>query len=76
MATTEPRPTYLPVLVVDHDVVRLDVAMHHSHAVGIVQRLQQFIEIVAYVIVRQGRVELLEVRVVNVLKHQCWRPGL
>ena len=28
---------YLPVVVVDHDVVWLDVSVHHSHTVAVVE---------------------------------------
>lgn len=31
---------YLPVLVVNHNVVRLDVAVHDAHAVAVIQRLR------------------------------------
>jgi hypothetical protein len=44
----------LPVLVVDHDVVRLDVAVHDAHAVAIVERLQKLVQVETDVVVGQG----------------------
>jgi hypothetical protein len=43
----------LPVLVVDHDVVRLHVAVHDPVAVAVVQRLQQLVQVEADVVVGQ-----------------------
>ena len=41
----------LSVLVVNHNVVGLDVPVHDSHAVAVVQGLQELVEVVADVIV-------------------------
>ena len=60
----------LPLLVVDHHVVRLDVAVHHAVGVAVVQRLEQLEDVVPDVVVRQGRVQDLEVGVVHVLKDE------
>ena len=54
--------------MVDHDVVRLDVPVHDAHAVAVIESLQMLIQVVPDVIVRQGLIQLLEVRVVNMLK--------
>jgi hypothetical protein len=43
---------------------------------AIVQGLQQLVNVVANVIVAQGRIQDLEVDVVNVLEYQRWRLGM
>jgi hypothetical protein len=60
----------LPLLVVDHHVVRLDVAVHHAVGVAVVQSLEQLEDVVPDVVVRQGRVQDLEVGVVHVLEDE------
>lgn len=64
----------LPLLVVNHHVVRLDVAVHHAVGMAVVQRLEQLEYVVPDVVVRQGRVQDLEVGVVHVLEDE--RGGL
>ena len=50
---------YLSVLMVNHDIVRFDITVHDAHAVGIVQGLQQLVQVVADVIVCQVLIQLL-----------------
>ena len=45
-----------PVLVVDHHVVRLDVAVHDAHAVTVVKGTQQLVEVATDIVVSQGLV--------------------
>ena len=51
--------TNLPMLMVDHDVVRLNVSVHDPHTVAVVQGLQQLKEIEPDVVVCQVLVQLL-----------------
>mmetsp|Transcript_12929 Transcript_12929/g.36903 ORF Transcript_12929/g.36903 Transcript_12929/m.36903 type:complete len:382 (-) Transcript_12929:17-1162(-) len=60
----------LPLLVVDHDVVGLHVAVHDAVGVAIIQRLEQLEDVVPDVVVRQGGVQDLEVGVVHVLEDE------
>ena len=53
--------TDLPVTVINHDVVRFDVPVHDTHTVTVVQCPQQFVEIIANVIVCQLLIEGLYV---------------
>ena len=39
--------------MVYHDIVRLNITVHDAHTVGIIQGLQQLIQVVADVIIRQ-----------------------
>ena len=54
---------YFSCLVIDHDIVRLDVAVHDAHAVAIVKALEQLEQIVADVVVGERLVQLLAVQV-------------
>lgn len=54
----------------------LDIAVHDALRVAVVQRLEQLVDVVAHVQVAQRGVQHLEVRVVDVLKHQRGRLGL
>lgn len=59
----------LPIFVVNHDVVWLDVPVHDAHAVTIVEGLKQFVQVEANVIVCQRLVKQFEVGVVDVLEN-------
>ena len=63
----EPEPS---VLVVNHDVVRFHVPMHDPHAVAVVQGPQQLVQVAAYVVIGERLVQLLEIRVVDVLENE------
>ena len=67
--------TQLALLVVDHHIVGLHVAVHDAHRVTEVQRLEQFEDVVPNVVVAQGGIEGLEVEVVHVLEDQARRLG-
>lgn len=47
------------MLVIDHDIVRLDIAMHDAVAVTVVERLEQLVEVVAKIGIGQRRIENL-----------------
>mmetsp|Transcript_72137 Transcript_72137/g.88486 ORF Transcript_72137/g.88486 Transcript_72137/m.88486 type:complete len:281 (+) Transcript_72137:214-1056(+) len=66
----------LPILMINHHIVRLHISVHDSLRMAIVQSLENLKDVVPNVMVRQRRVELLEVRVVDVLKDQAWGLGL
>mmetsp|Transcript_37563 Transcript_37563/g.103657 ORF Transcript_37563/g.103657 Transcript_37563/m.103657 type:complete len:272 (-) Transcript_37563:16-831(-) len=66
----------LPLLVVDHHVVRLHVAVHDPVGVAVLERLQQLKDIISQVKVRQRGVQLLEFSVVDILKDERRRLGL
>ena len=66
----------LPLLVVDHHVVRLDVAVHDAIRVTVVQRLQELEYVIPNVVVGQRGVQDFEVRVVHVLEDQARRLRL
>uniref|UniRef100_A0AAG5D8W7 Secreted protein n=1 Tax=Anopheles atroparvus TaxID=41427 RepID=A0AAG5D8W7_ANOAO len=67
--------TQLAVLVIDHHVMGLHVAVHDAHAVAVVQCLQQLVQIVPDVVVCERLVELLEVRIVHMLEDEGRRTG-
>lgn len=56
--------------MINHDIVRLDIAMHDSPRVTEIERLEQFVDVVPDVVVGQARVEDFEVGVVDVLEDQ------
>mmetsp|Transcript_39283 Transcript_39283/g.99006 ORF Transcript_39283/g.99006 Transcript_39283/m.99006 type:complete len:296 (+) Transcript_39283:247-1134(+) len=62
--------------MIDHHVVWFHITMHDAIRVAKVQRLQQFIGVVAHVKVCEGGVEDLKVDVVHILKDQTVRLGL
>lgn len=62
--------TELAFVVVDHDVVRLDIAVHDALGVTEIKRLQQLIYVVAHVVIGEFGVEVAEVGVVDVLEDE------
>ncbi len=63
----------LPLLVINHDVVRLDIPMHHTIGMAIIQRLEQLKNVVPNIEIRKRRVQNLEIRVVHMLKNETRR---
>ncbi len=49
--------------------------MHDAHAVAVVQRLEELVEVASDVVVCERLVELLEVGVVDVLEDEGGRAG-
>lgn len=55
------RLAYFSVFVIDHHIVWLHVSMHDSHAVAIVETLQQLVQIETNVVIRESLIELLKI---------------
>mmetsp|Transcript_28940 Transcript_28940/g.41358 ORF Transcript_28940/g.41358 Transcript_28940/m.41358 type:complete len:280 (+) Transcript_28940:342-1181(+) len=64
----------LPLLMINHDIMRLDIPMHHPIRMTIIQRLEQLKYIIPNIIITQRRVQYLEVGIIHMLKDQ--RGGL
>ena len=60
---------YLPLFVVDHDVMWLHVPMHDALAMAEVEGFEKLKDIVTDVIVHEPRVEATEVGIINVFEH-------
>jgi hypothetical protein len=60
----------LPVLVIDHNVVRFHIAVHDAFAVTEVQGLEQLVDVIADVDVVELWVEAAEIRVVYVFEDE------
>ena len=70
------RGPHFSVLMVDHNVVRLDVAMHNALAVAEVESFEEFENVEADVEIVELGVEAAEVGVVHVLEDERWRFAL
>jgi hypothetical protein len=46
------------IFVIDHDIVRLHVSVHDSHAMAIIQCFEEFVEVIPDIIVRQCLIQL------------------
>lgn len=56
--------------MVDHNVMRLHVSMHYALAVTVVERLEEFGDVVPHVQVVELGIEGSEVRVVDILEDE------
>lgn len=56
--------------MIDHDIVRLHIAMHDTLTMAEVQRFEELIDIVADIVVGESRIERAEVGIVHILEHQ------
>lgn len=63
--------TYLALLMINHDVMGLHIAVHDTLAVTEVQRLEELVDVEADIIVREAGVQGAEIGVVDSLKHQA-----
>lgn len=61
---------YLSVLMIDHNIMRLHIAVHDSFAVAVVQSLEELKDVIPDVEVVELGVEAAEVGVVDVLEDQ------
>lgn len=53
-----------------------DITMHDSIGMTVIKRLEQFKDVIADIIVGEGRVQHFEVGIVDVFKDEGWRFGL
>lgn len=67
---------YLAVVMVDHNVVRLDVAVHNALAVAEVKSLEQLVDVEADVEVVELGIQTPEVGVVDVFEDEGRRLTL
>jgi hypothetical protein len=67
---------YLPVIMIDHNVVRLDVAVHNALAVAEVKSLEQLMDIEADIEVVELGIQAPEVCVVDVFEDEGRRLTL
>ena len=65
---------HLALFVVNHDIMWLDISMHNTLAVAVVQGLKKLEYVKAYVIVGELGIQVTEIGVVDILKYE--RGGL
>lgn len=62
--------SYLPVLMIDHNVMRLHISMHDALAVTEVECLEEFEDVVSHVQVVELGIERAEVGVVDIFEYE------
>ena len=62
--------------MVDHDIMRFDVAMHDSPRMAEVERFEEFVDVVSYVVVGESRVENFKIGVVDIFEDDGGSFGL
>ena len=75
LSKTPINETQFTLLVINHHIVRLHIAVHDAHGVTILESLQQLVNVVPDVVIRQRGIQRLEVKVVDVLEDQAWSFG-
>lgn len=68
--------TYLPVLMIDHNVMRLHISVHDALAVTEIKRLEKLKNVKPHIEIGELGVEVAEVGVVDVLKDERGRLAL
>lgn len=63
--------TNLALLMVNHDIVGLHVAVHDAFAVTEVQRLKQLVDVEANVVVGEPRIECAEIGIIHGFEDQA-----
>mmetsp|Transcript_24785 Transcript_24785/g.44546 ORF Transcript_24785/g.44546 Transcript_24785/m.44546 type:complete len:298 (-) Transcript_24785:194-1087(-) len=66
----------LPLLVINHDIMRLDIPMHHPIGVTIIQRLEKLKNIIPNIIIRERGIQNLEIGIIHMLKDKRGSLGL
>mmetsp|Transcript_30918 Transcript_30918/g.52835 ORF Transcript_30918/g.52835 Transcript_30918/m.52835 type:complete len:331 (+) Transcript_30918:505-1497(+) len=66
----------LSLLVIDHDIVRLHVPVHDSIGMTVIERLEQFEDVIPNIVVREGGVQYLEIGIVDMLEDEGGSLGL
>ena len=64
------RITYLSLVMINHDIVRLDIPVHDAFAMAEVQRLEELEDVEPHIVVHKSRIQRPEVCVVHVLENQ------
>lgn len=65
---------YLPVLMIDHNVMRFDVSVHDAFAVAEVQGLEEFVDVKSNIEIVELGIEAPEIDIVDILENE--RRGL
>lgn len=60
--------TNLLILMINHNIMRLDISVHYSLAVTEIQGLQKFVDVETDIVIIELRVQAAEVGVVDILK--------
>jgi len=58
--------------MVDHNVMRFHIAVHNAFTVTVIQRLEEFEDVVSDIDVVELRIETPEIRVVDIFEDQGW----
>lgn len=74
--TCHARLTNLPVLMIDHNVMRLNISMHNTLAVAEVQSLEELKDVEPDIDVIELGVEASEIGIVDVLENEGRRLTL
>lgn len=67
---SEVHESYLSPLVIYHDVMWLHIPMHDSFAVAEVQSFEQFVNVVADIIIDKAGIQSPEVGIVDILENE------
>ena len=55
--------------MIDHNIMRFDVAMHDSPRMTEIERFEEFVDVVSYVVVGEARIEDFEIGVVDIFEN-------
>mmetsp|Transcript_11268 Transcript_11268/g.24451 ORF Transcript_11268/g.24451 Transcript_11268/m.24451 type:complete len:303 (+) Transcript_11268:518-1426(+) len=60
----------LPLLVIDHHIVRLHIPVHHPIGMTVIQRLEKLKYVIPNIIIRQRRIQYLKVGIIHMFENQ------
>ena len=63
---------YLPLLMINHYIMWLDIPVHYAFAVAEIQRLQQLVDVIPDVVVLEFGIQTPEVGVVDIFENKGW----